>query len=301
MKQTKRQKQILEYFLYYKVKPRDIAKRLNISRQRVYELIRNSKKSGLFQKYQKTLTKTQCTQSYGNKIRLHGEEFNLKILRKGTYYDKLRQRSNKIIYKGHTVRLYNNSIEIYCAKDFSFWGLNSQDAERQSIDYWLPFFMLLENDLHISLVKDRYQNIRRVNAHFSNTDSGIAENVNKNKDKLRIKGRDGKTWVLIDNSWQIHETETPHPDTGKHDMEYIIEPLLNDIKDHFDTTGERVTFGKILHIIEKSNIENNRLQDVVKGHSAMLSGILLILNKLLGETKQNEPTNDSNEDYDYFG
>jgi len=301
MKKTKRQKEILDLLIYFKVKPKDIAQRLNIDRSAVYKLIRRSKRSGLWDEYQKMYSKEQCTKTYGNKIRLHAEEFNIKILWKGSFYDNLQKKGTQTYVKGHRVRLYRNSIEIYSSKDFCFFGLDTQDADRQSAYYWGGIFSILENDLRITLVKDRYQNIKRVKAHYSNIDSGLAENFNKNDEKLHIKGNDGKTWLLIDNSWHLNELETVHPINSKEDMQDIIEPLINGLRDHYEQTGEIITMDKMILAISNLTGGVDDLGRVVSKQSKVITKVLELLVKMMNINENLVPKPDDDPRYDYFG
>ena len=61
----------------------------------------------------------------------------------------------------------------------------------------------------------------------------LAKDCNLNKDYIRVYTReDGKLWFMIDNSFNLNEAETVHPETAKADMENIIQPYFNDLREN---------------------------------------------------------------------
>lgn len=173
-----------------------------------------------------------------NLIRLHGEEFNLNIIFKDDRYKEVLGRTNFIDFDGNTVRLSRDSIEVYSGK--SFYGDSVSKATSRSIEYWNLFFNKLGNYLNIILIKSNVQNIRRVNAHYSEIENELAKDYEVRGERIRIYTReDGKLWFLMDNSFNLHEVESVHPSSSKEDME-LVKSCFNDIR---SGEWERMKYG----------------------------------------------------------
>jgi len=164
-------------------------------------------------------------------IRLHGQEFNIKIIYKDDKYKYLLDRINTTKIDDNTIRLYKNSIEVYSGK--SFYADNAQKATADSIDYWNRFFARLENEFKVILIKPRAQNIKLVKNHYAEINNELAIECEKKGDKINIYAReDGKLWFSIDNSFNLKEAETQHSSTAKADMEEVVQPFFNDLRDN---------------------------------------------------------------------
>lgn len=162
-------------------------------------------------------------------IRLHGQEFNIKILHKSRHYDN--KVGSVIQLDENTIRLYQNSLEIYTSESRSFIGNNVDEATSLSFKYWNNFFVKLENKLEIIFMKEQYETIKVTNHHYTEVNNELAREVNINKDKIKIYApEDGKCWFLIDNSFNLNEAETIHPKTAKEDMGNIVQPFFNNLR-----------------------------------------------------------------------
>lgn len=222
---------------------RKIAIRRGCTKQAVSKIIKKLREKGLINSVSQEVDKKRGTcqplYSYGYKttpsfpvehqIRLHSQEFNIRILYKDQKYKQQLQKANTINTDGNTIRLYRNSIEIYSGH--SFYADDVQKATADSFDYWNRLFARLENDLKIILVKSRSQNIKLVNQHYSEINNELAKECEAKADKIRvITTDDNKVWFLIDNSFNLHEAETIHPETAKQDMAEVIRPFFNDLR-----------------------------------------------------------------------
>jgi DNA-binding CsgD family transcriptional regulator len=222
--------------------PKQIQIRRGCSQQAVNKILQNLKKKGAYNPSNKMVVKNQCTiqpNSGGvqpktpkvNQIRLHGQEWNIKILFKDYKYKKIQENNNTIELDGNTVRLYKDSIEIYSGH--SFYASDAQKATGKSFVYWNRFFARLEHHLKVILIKDRCQNINLVNNHYAEINNELAEESEKRGYKIRVSTtEDNKIWFTIDNSFNLHEAETQHPQTAKRDMEEVVKPFFNDLRDN---------------------------------------------------------------------
>ncbi|KKM03438.1 hypothetical protein LCGC14_1774500, partial [marine sediment metagenome] len=117
---SKRQHQVLDMLTKEFETPQRIAVRLQISHQAVYKLINKIRKKGYISRgYSRGLQKIQTTtqlnpsKNLKNGIRLHDQEFNIKILYGSRQYKSALKNKNLFYLDDNTIRLYNQSIEVY--------------------------------------------------------------------------------------------------------------------------------------------------------------------------------------------
>ncbi len=198
------------------------------------------------QNFQSTIGKRTKKQ-----IRLHGQEFNIQILFKDHRYSSISKKSNLLSIDGNTVRLYKNSLEIYSGQ--SFYADDVQKATSSSMHYWSRFFTRVEHELNVIILKPRYQNIKLVNHHYSEIANELSEEAERKGYKIRVYTTDDcKLWFTIDNSFNLHEAETIHPESAKQDMEEVIKPFFNDLRDN-----KPPTLSKIMELMHQ-HIEINK-------------------------------------------
>lgn len=186
-----------------------------------------------------------------NKIRLHGQEFNIRILFKDHRY---KGKVGGVVYiDGNTIRLFRDTIEVYSGQ--SFYADDVQKATIDSFKYWNRFFLRLESEFKVILIKPRSQNIKLVNQHYSEVNNEFAEECERKGDKIKVyTTEDGKLWFTIDNSFNLHEAETLHPQTAKEDMSDSVRPFFNDLRDNRPPTLSQLmqVFDKIAKINEET-------------------------------------------------
>lgn len=169
-----------------------------------------------------------------HKIRLHGQEFNIKILFKDHRYKDLLKKCNLLHIDGNTIRLFKDAIEVYSGQ--SFYADTVQKATVRSFNYWNRLFIRLENEFNVIILKPKYQNIKLVNQHYAEVNNELAEESEKKGDKIRVYTTDdGKLWFTIDNSFNLHEAETVHPSTAQHDIATVVS-FFNDLRDNTPPT-----------------------------------------------------------------
>ena len=218
----------------------------------------------------------------GQKIRLHGQEFNIKILYKDQRYKNILNKSNLLYVDGNTIRLYRDSIEVYSAQ--SFYAEDVQKCYTDSVSYFQRLFMRIENDLKIIIIKSRKSNIKEVSRHFAWIHNGIAKECRNTGDKIRIYTKDdGKLWFLIDNSFNLDEAETVHPVTSKSDMQLALEPFFNDLRDN----NAGITMSHVLEAIKQISEQH-------KETATALNAIVQLMKPAIS-------TNTSQEVPDYVG
>jgi len=207
-----------------------IALRRKTSRQAVHKIIKKLIKKGAINKDLKKVDNFQSSGLTSTKIRLHGQEFNIKLLYKDHRYQKQYKKSNIIFIDGNTIKLFRDSIELFINK--SFLADDVDKAFYNSLKYLNRLILRVENDLKVILLKNRSQNIKLVNMHISETNNELAKDHNIRGDKFKVYAKeDGKLWGLIDNSFNLNELETVHPETSKQDMTKIRN-IFNNYRDN---------------------------------------------------------------------
>lgn len=242
-KPTKTEEEILHLLCDEHLIINQIAKKRKCTPRAIRKHVKNLKEKGLINRIYFTPSQNsmypRCPPTKGTKhqIRFHAEEFNIKIIQKGDTYRK--KSKKRIVMDGNTVRCYRNSIEIYSGK--SFFEETAQKATAEANKYWNRFITTLENDLDVILLKDRAQNIEVVKYHYAEIDNELAKEYEIKNIKLEVRTTDdNKLWLLIDNSYNLHETEAVHPDTAKQDIENVTEHF-NDIRDNKPPTLSELT------------------------------------------------------------
>lgn len=222
---TTAQKEVLHLLTDEFLTVKQIAQRRESSLQAVYKIVAQIKKKGAFDIGFNRVKKVQSTYNKSD-VRLHGQEFNIKILYQNNKYQELLEKSNVLFLDGNTIRLYKNSIEIYSGQ--SFFGKDANESERKSLEYFNKFFARLEHELKVNLIKKRSRNIRIVNQHYARGDSEICDNAKDENKRIWIYAEeDGKLSFITDDSFGFREDETVHPKTAKPDRK-AVDKQVND-------------------------------------------------------------------------
>jgi len=260
---------------------KQVACRRKTSVQAVNKVVRKLKKLGLLGVAKIGVSKNRCTLKPFEKIRLHGEELNVRILYKDERY--LRVVGRTVSLDGNTVRCFKNSLEIYSGQ--SFFGSDPRSALSRSMSYWPRFFSRLEHEFNIIVFKPRSQNIKFVKAHFAEVGNAFARDCEVRGDKIVVRSTDdGKLWFLIDNSFNLHEAETVHPESSFDDMDGVIQPFFNDLRDN-----RPPTLSEIMVLLDKLAVQNLETA----------SGLGVVVRLLTPKSDVSESS--SLPDPDYFG
>lgn len=261
--------------------PLQIALRRGISDRAVRKHIQNIKSKGYVLNMVPGVPNfdptSEPSERRGPQIRLHGQHFVVTLLHKTPAYDRARARGNVQYVQDCTVRLHKESLEVIASSGLSFFGGSADKATAESMAFWTRVFHRLESHLGVVLLKPRAQNIRQVGAHYARINCGLAKEALDAGDRVRVYAReDGKLWFVIDNSFHLEESETLHPETGQRDMADVVEPHLNDWREHgralwpqseMQRTLQEVT--QVLHVVAQGQLESKRLQvetlELVKG------------------------------------
>jgi len=263
----------------------------NCSKQAVYKIFKNLKEKGAINLgLQKVDSNQWASQPKPNQIRLHGQEFNIKLLWQDNRYQEVLKKANILYLDGHIIRLYQNSIEIYAGEGISFIADTPERAEKKSLEYWYRLFTRLEHKLNALILKEGTNNIRLVNSHYARGNSEICEKAIEEGNKIKIYAvEDNKLAFITDDSFSMKEDETVHPITAKPDRK-AIDKQVNDWRINDPPTNSELatninnfvlgfdTYGKhiVSHVGVLNNIEKTQYQlsKSIKQLTRVMKGIL---------------------------
>ena len=228
---TKVEQEVLDLIFKENLTPKQISIRRQTSIRFTQKIMKRLREKGaITNALQMVRNFTPTHEPFSNLIRLHGEEWHISIIYKDSNYKAMLEKSNFFDFDGNTIRLSRDSVEVYVGK--SFFADSVDKATIKSVEYFDSLIVKLEHQLRLILKKPRVQNIKRVNAHYSEINNQLAKDYEVKGDRIKIYSReDGKLWFLIDNSFNLHEAETVHPERSKEDMGETIVPYFNDLRD----------------------------------------------------------------------
>jgi DNA-binding CsgD family transcriptional regulator len=262
---TKKEKLILNLLCKQFYTPKQISQRLKISIHTVRSHIRNLKIKGhlinesLMIADQGSSSKQVLEAMPENAIRLHAQQWHIILLKTSNKYRNILKKSNRIDLDNNTILLYEKTIEIF-SKSF-FIGATANDALANSLDYWKAFFAKIQYQTGTFFLKEGCTNIKLVQSHYSRINDDLAKSCNKNHDKIKVKGKDGKVWFTIDNSFNLNEAETVHPETAKQDMQEVVSPYMDDLKSYpFMTPSDQA---RLIYQIASSTLVNTKHIEVI--------------------------------------
>ena len=267
--------------------PSQIARNLKMSKQKVGYYIRQLKDEGLIKNIgygvwetSKKLTKVGKTvrgHSFMWKVTTPKKTEWKKILRKKNIKFKLigLRETPRIIFRQRKIWLGNKNIIIY--EPESFLSSDSLLSKQMAIYKLLSLLRGLESKLGVSLKSpDGYLfQVRR--QHYSLIKNILAIQCNKQGNRIQVVNENGM-WFLIDNSYNLDEAETVHPNSAMIDN-LGIQKYFNSHKE----TGFKVTPEFILESLGKSlSIQEMHSKNIIK-HQKVLDEMLKTLKAIQGK------------------
>ena len=230
---TSVQQQILKMYCDQYLEPKEIANRRKTSIRAVYKILKKLREKGLLKRGSQNRTSLLGGGVHKTYYRIHGLQFDIKIIQNSEIYQNALAKGNVIPFKDHTLVLYKEKLEIYQGEEQSFDDNSINEAFKQALIYFRELLYRIESRYNVLILKDQYHNINIVACHIAEVNNGIAKELYLNKDFIIIKGNDGKTWFRIDYSKKrFKEAETVHPERFKEDAQLIFSNYLNDWREN---------------------------------------------------------------------
>ncbi|KKK51923.1 hypothetical protein LCGC14_3110090, partial [marine sediment metagenome] len=161
-------------------------------------------------------------------VRGHAFQFILKIHklrnwnRRREYLDKnnieykkvgSNWHGERILIDGHKVWLTPISIVVYFPNFKSFMGKTANDTKNYAIYEFKRVISKVEALLRVSFRISNNYKFKVSRQHYALIKNTLAKQYDKKGNKLFCYTEQG-LWFIIDNSYNLHEAETVHPDTG---------------------------------------------------------------------------------------
>lgn len=269
-KQVKNQLRRLNFNLivYNEIKngnsPKDICFKYSISQPRLNYYLRRLKENNLIEKigygtwkikknYSEKEVKNQpkILDVNPKNIRGHGFMFKLKIPKiyrwnkRTLYFEKNNIKYKNIHSSGHSleilgkkVHLFSSSIIIY--DKYSYIAELAQDAKSLAIYEFKKIIIRLESMLKVSFKINKQYKFKVLKEHYGLIKNCLARQYNNEGKKLNVYNSDG-LWLIIDNSFNLHELEV-QKNRSKNDSQSVID--TDGIKEYFNShqrTGFKYT------------------------------------------------------------
>jgi DNA-binding Lrp family transcriptional regulator len=262
--------------------PSQIAKELKISKQKLNYYIKKLKNEGYIEKigYGVWRSKKVTKDTLFKEVRGHAFIWKLRVPKIKNWANRLQiiskknikyslvglKKTPRIIINDKKVWLGDRNIIIYDSG--SYYGHNAIDSRKYAVYRFLTVVRALESKLGINLKPYTFKPSRQ---HYSLINNDLAIQCNRDGTKLNIKHY-GETWFIIDNSYNLEEAETIHPDTALVDN-VGVQKYFNSHKD----TGFKVTPEFVLNTLNKINeIQVNNQKQIVELQVNIKSHLKLI-------------------------
>lgn len=188
-------------------------------------------------------------------VRGHGFLFKIQVMRGLRNWDKREailskldidfkdyliggiKRGQIIDYKGYKIRLTDKSIIIHLPE--SFIKERATTCRRDAVYRLLVILKGLENTLKADFKINGKYFFKVSRQHYALIKNALAQQYDAENKKLYCYSGKG-LWLLIDNSFNLHETETVHPETA--DIDNLrVQNFFNGLKETPGFTPQFVT------------------------------------------------------------
>jgi hypothetical protein len=132
-----------------------------------------------------------------------------------------------ILIRGHKVKLYNKSLDVYFARGWSSYADSAESSWKNALVELKAILVDFENLFDFKLGKVEWRVCKQ---HYSLVKNALARDYLFKKEKLHVWAKDGKLWMLIDNSFNLEECETVHTKSARDDNRKV-QDFFNGVKD----------------------------------------------------------------------
>lgn len=187
------------------------------------------------------------------------------------------KRGQKINFKGRKIWLMDNSIVIY--EKASYLAQTAKEGKDYAISDLMSLIRGLENFLQASFSFAGKYKFKVSRQHYSLIKNALAKQYDKEGKKLEIYTDKG-LWFLIDNSFNLHEAETLHPQTAETDNKKV-QDFFNGLKQTEDFTPQFVV-NAIANVTKNQVVFDKNMSS----HLKVLDRIGKAIDKLSGTIKK---------------
>lgn len=231
------QKRILTLIKGHRLSQKEVAQGLGISKQRVSYVIKKLIEKGHLESYNRGgLTKGGVLKELWRYHALQFEIIPYYFTKK--YYAIRKEIGNHSIPFGNwKISLYSKKVIMWLEKGEDFLHEDKHQALMEAAEDFNKTLALISKKYGFRVWKDKKANIRILKHHLALTDSPLSKAVKE--DFVKIKGEDGKVWLILDQSKGLREHEYVHKDRLLDDSD-ILEPYLNDLRNNQPLTNSQI-------------------------------------------------------------
>ena len=164
----------------------------------------------------------------------------------------------RIIVRDFKCHLYKNKIVIYSPSHRSYFSDTAKESYKYAIYDMQQILKQIENIMGVSFKINGTYKFKVSRQHYAKINDNLAKMCKRNGEKLLI-GNENGTWLIADNSLNLDELETVHQKTAQTDMDNVVAPFFNDLKEYYEKTGETAKMSDLikLHTAFAYNIETH--------------------------------------------
>ena len=146
-------------------------------------------------------------------------------------YIELNNKNLKISIRDHKVHLGLRAAIVYFNPDISYYGKSALDSYKEALLEFNKVIKVIEGIYSKSLrIRDLYK-FKVCKNHYGDLNNEFAIHY-KNKGKFVRVYDNGKEWLVMDFSdKKFIEAETTSSDRAKYDMDNVISPTMNTLRD----------------------------------------------------------------------
>jgi hypothetical protein len=147
---------------------------------------------------------------------------------------KIPKGGQRIIFKGRKIWLTDKSVIVY--EKSSYFSETAKGAKDYAIYKFISLIKSLERYLQadFTIKAGRQYKFKVSRQHYALVRNALAQQYDKEGKKLQVYTANG-LWFLMDNSFDLHEAETVHPETADDDN-HKVQSFFNSLKDYPLTT-----------------------------------------------------------------
>ena len=155
----------------------------------------------------------------------------------------------RILYKGRKIWLTNKSVIVY--EKSSYLAETAANAKSHAIYNFISLIKGLEKLLHADFTEraGRQYSFKVSRQHYALIKNALAKQYDAEGKKLNIYSDKG-LWFIIDNSFNLHEAETVHPETADTDN-IKVQNFFNSLKEQPLTTSFIL---EVMHGIQQNQL-----------------------------------------------
>ena len=178
----------------------------------------------------------------------------------------INQSGISLNYKGYKINMYPKKIIIYQPKNKCILETTAQEGfniafyamEEVFISFCTKFNI---SYLHAGTVKFSInrQHYGKINDKLSNYYASQGKNI-------QIKAKDNKVWLISDKSFLPSELETVNPESSIKDMDKVLMPFFNDLREYYIKTGETLILSDFLKILAMRANQDLMYAENIKNH-----------------------------------